>query len=94
MKGKEKPNKSVRDLRANMAKIKAKKPTNGPLERPSAAQQVRARVRAPKPYLFVPNLPDPPPPENMSEQQQQSSLPKAEKLFKNHLFNQSKFSGW
>ena len=92
MKGREKPNKSARDLKANMAKIKAKKPRNGPLERPSAAQ--RARVRAPKPYLFVPNVPDPPPPENMSEQQQTESLPKADKLFKNHLYNQSRISLW
>ena len=87
------PNKSARDLKANMAKIKAKKPRTGPLEKPSAAQEVRARIRAPKPYLHVPQLPDPPPPENMSEQQQ-PSLPKAEKLFKNHLFNQSRLSGW
>ena len=93
MRGREKPNKSARDLKANMANIKANKPRTGPLERPSAAQQVRARVRAPKPYLFVPSVQDPPPPENINWQQQ-PSLPQAEKLFKNHLFNQSKFSGW
>ena len=93
-----------------MAKIKSKKPRNGPLEKPPAHIINRAKIRARKQYLFVPEpkvpvgLPDPPPP--VSEQspderssgdpqpQKEQPLPKAEKLFKNHLYNQSSLSGW
>ena len=85
-----------------MAKIKAKKPRNGPLEQPPAHIVNRAKIRARKQYLFVPEprvpsgLPDPP--TQVSEQDVRPSedqhLPKAEKLFKNHLYNQSCLSGW
>ena len=100
MRGKKKPIISERNSRANMAKIKAKKPQSGPLEKAPAAAVIRARVRARKPYLYVPedvripsNLPDPPPPVS-EENSEEQPLPKAEKLFKNHLYNQSRFNGW
>ena len=88
-----------------MAKIKEAKPQSGPLEKPSVSEvvraTVRAKVRAVKPYLRVPSLlPDPPPPhpqdpsQEGSEEPTETALPKAEKLYKNHLFNQSGVSAW
>ena len=95
MRGKNKPNKSARDSRARMAEIRAQKPKSGPLERAPAAAAFRGRGRAPKPYLFVPRVPDPPPPSSSeSVSEEQTPLPKAEKLFKNHLYNQSIISEW
>ena len=78
-----------------MAKIKEAKPQSGPLEKSSVSEVVRAeiRARAVKPYLRVPDgLPDPPPPSSTSEEP--TALPKAEKLYKNHLYNQSGVSAW
>ena len=104
-KGRERPLDSARNSKANMAKIKSKKPPNGPLEKPPAHIVNRAKVQARKQYLFVPEpkvpvgLPDPPPPVSEQSPNEQpcrepKPLPKAEKLFKNHLYNQSSMSGW
>ena len=94
MKTQNKPKKTRRAYKANMAKIVEAKPKSGPLEKASVAKVVRAKIRAPKPYLRVPDLPDPPPPTQSSEEQEPEALPKAEKLYKNHLYNQSGVSAW
>ena len=105
MRSQNKPKKTRRSYRANMAKIKEAKPQSGPLEKPSVSEvvraTVRAKVRAVKPYLRVPSLlPDPPPPhpqdpsQEGSEEPTETALPKAEKLYKNRLYNQSGVSAW
>ena len=95
-----------KEKEARVASLVASKPRNGALERPSVAlvQRARARrTRAPKPYLRVPNLPDPPPPSSSndndaplpeSEPVEEQPLPKAETIYRNHLYNQSLVSGW
>ena len=97
MKTPNKPKRTRRRYKANMAKIKEAKPQSGPLEKSSVSEVVRAnvRARAVKPYLRVPeNLPDPPPPSSQNDSEEPTALPKAEKLYKNHLYNQSGVSAW
>ena len=101
--GPRKPKTREKEKEARVANVVASKPKSGALEKPSVAQLVaqRARIRrAPKPYLRVPDLPDPPPPnvdgsETPSEPSEQPQpLPKAETIYRNHLYNQSLVSGW
>ena len=102
MKTPNKPKRTRRAYKANMAKIKEAKPQSGPLEKSSVSEVVRAeirvevRARAVKPYLRIPQLPDPPPPSSSQEDSEEptTALPKAEKLYKNHLYNQSGVSAW
>ena len=76
--------------RAKRTRLKKAKPPEQP--------KVAVRVR-PKPYLRVPHIPnlpdpalpnaeDPPPPE------QPPDLPKAETIFRDHLYHQSQRSSW
>ena len=96
MKTQNKPKRTRRAYKANMAKIKEAKPQSGPLEKPSVSVAVREKIRerAVKPYLRLPDdLPDPPPP-SQNDSEEPAALPKAEKLYKNHLYNQSGVSAW
>ena len=90
--GPRKPKTRQKEKEASVTSVVASKPKSGALEKPSVAliqrqKAQRARVRALKPYLRVPDLPDPPPPnsdgsETPSEPQ---PLPKAETIYRNHL---------
>ena len=102
--GPRKPFTRQKEKELSAAQVVAAKPKSGALEKPSVAllqrqSAKRARNRAPKPYLRVPNLPDPPPPTSEDDNgpplpDPQHPLPKAETIYRNHLYNQSLVSGW
>ena len=97
--GPRKPKTREKEKEARVANVAASKPKSGALEKPSVALLQRARNRRPKPYLRVPNLPDPPPPTSDDDNgppppDAQQPLPKAETIYRNHLYNQSLVSGW
>ena len=99
--GPRKPKTREIEKEARAANVAASKPKSGALEKPSVAliqrqKAQRARVRALKPYLRVPDLPDPPPPNSDGSETppEPQPLPKAETIYRNHLYNQSLVSGW
>ena len=81
--------------KAKKKDLKASKALEARIEARRLNSKPRAEVRrppakpppAPKPYLRVPE-------DYLIQEGQNAELPKADSLFKKHLFNQSRVNGW